>query len=547
MIRREGHAALLLLALGSCSVPAPEPIAVSPTEAAAPRPGGVLELAVSNDIRSLDPASISDGLAPSLVELVYAALVDYDRNGALVADLAERYERSADGLSFSFTLRPGLRFQDGTSLEAADVKRSIERALGPASPSSSRGFFEALVGFDAFTSGEAPSLAGVEVHGPLALTLRLSRPDATFERALPLQAIRPVCASMGATFSPDAVPCGAGPFKLARWVRGEDVWFERNPHYYVPNRPYLDGVHMTFHVSPLAQRFRFERGEQHLLREMNATDESRFLADPRWAPYTFRQPATQMNAEGMNTEVPPFDKVEVRRAVSFAIDREQYVKLRPNALLSLNQPVPQGVLGHEPTLPCQRYDLAEARRLMAAAGYPYDPVTGHGGYPHEIPYLAYRKGLTEYTAQLLKEQLARIGLRLDLRLVSYSTYMALAHRRGGVGMSYQGWAMDFSDPSNFTEALFHSRAIQDEDSNNTAFYRNPTLDRLLDAGKTELDANKRKVLYDQAQQILCDDAPWAFTYAIRWTLLAQPAVRDFATHVIWMMDLRDTWLAGATR
>ena len=379
--------------------------------------------------------------------------------------------------------------------------------------------------------------------------MHLSRADATFERVLPLQAIRPVCASMGKTFDPDAVPCGAGPFRLARWTRGQDVLLERNPHYRIPGRPYLDGVHMTFHTSTLAQRFRFERGEQHILREMTSTDETRFLSDPRWAPFTYRQPATQMNAEGMNTEIPPFDNVDVRRAVSFAIDRDQYTQLRPKALSALTQPVPQGVLGHEPALHCQRFDLAEARRSMAKAGYPYDPETGKGGYPHPVPYVAYRKGLTEYTSQILKQQLARIGIQLDLRVVSYSTYMALSQRRHGIAMSYQGWSMDYSDPANFTETLFHSHAIQEEGANNTAFYENPELDHLLDAGKQELDPAKRKALYDRAQEIVCHDAPWAFTYSIRWTLLAQPAVRDFSAHVIWMLDLDDVWLddAKATR
>ena len=465
--------ALCCVAAFACNAPVADPVNLQGPRATGPRAGGTLELAGSSDVRSLDPASISDGVAPELIELMYAGLVDYDREGNLVTDLAERYARSPDGLSFTFHLRAGLHFQDGAVLEAADVKRSIERAFGPDSPNPSRSFFDALVGFDDFVAGKAPHLAGVEVQGPLDLTLRLSRPDATFERVLPLQTLRPVCPSMGAVYTPDATPCGAGPFKLARWTRAAEVSMVRNPYYHVPNRPYLDGVHYTFHVSQLTQSFRFERGEQDVLREMNSADETRFLADPKWAPYTFRRPASQMNAEGMNTEVAPFDNPAVRRAVSFAIDRDQFTKLRPNALLPLTQPVPQGVAGHEPSLHCQRFDLAEARRLMAEAGYAYDPVTGKGGYPHEVTYLGYRKGLIEYTSQLLKEQLAQIGIRLDLRLVSYSTYLALSHRRHGVGMSYQGWAMDYSDPANFTETLFHSRAIQDDDTNNTSFYRNP--------------------------------------------------------------------------
>lgn len=536
----------LLLALALCAsckddVPAPLPV---DADATTPRRGGVLELGTGGDIRSLDPASISDGLAPELAEQLYAGLVDYDAQGELVPDLAERYERSADGLHYDFFLRAGLRFSDGTPLLAVDVQRSIERALGPQAPNATRSLVESLLGFEDFVEGKAAHLAGVQVIAPLHLRLTLSHADAAFERTLPIHTLRPTCASMGATWSPDASPCGAGPFALGRWDRGNVVELVRNPHYHRADRPYLDGVRMTFHVSLLTQRFRFERGEQHLLREMSSLDEDAFASDPRWAHNTFHRAPTQMNAEGMNTEVPPFDNVDVRRAVSFAIDRDAYVKLRPHALLPLTQPVPQGVAGHAPTLPCQRYDVERARQLMAKAGYPYDPVHKTGGYPHEIPYVAYRKGLTEYTAQLLKQQLEAIGIRLDLRLVSYSTYLALSHRRFGAPMSYQGWSMDFSDPSNFTETLFHSRAIADDDSTNSAFYRNPALDQLLDQAKSELDAGRRKAMYERAQQILCDDAPWAFTYAIAWTLVTQPRVRGFRPHAVWMMDLQDTWLAG---
>lgn len=545
MIRR----ALLLVALCACNTEPPTPLLTPPHQQVSahgdtPRRGGILELATLGDVRSLDPASVVDGIAPELVELIFAGLVDYDANGNLVPDLAETYERSADGLHYDFHLRPALQFHNGAALRSYDVKGSIERALGPSAPNPSRDFFKSLLGYEDFVNGKTPHLEGVQTFGPLHVRLVLREPDATFERALPSLALRPVCATMESVWSANAHPCGAGPFELKRWERGNVIELTRFPAYHRRGLPYLDGVRMTLHVSMLSQRFRFERGEQHVLRELSAQDELAFASDPRWQPYVHQRAATQMNAEGMNTEVPPFDNVDVRRAVSFAIDREAYVKLRPYALTPLTQPVPQGVLGHNAKLGCQRYDLEEARRLMAKAGYPYDPLRKTGGYPHEIPYVAYRKGLTEYTAQLLKQQLAEIGLRLDLRMVSYSTYLALSHRRHGTAMSYQGWSMDFSDPSNFTETLFHSSAIADDDANNTAFYNNRALDQLLDQAKRELDEPRRLALYDRAQQILCDDAPWAFTYSIRWTLLTQPFVRGFAPHAMWMYDLSHTWLGA---
>src|SRR5690606_13355127 len=123
---------------------------------------------------------------------------------------------------------------------------------------------------------------------------------------------------------------------------------------------------------------------------------------------------------------------------------------------------------------------------------------------------------------VLAQQLSKIGLRLEIRVVNYPTFLAIRGRRGQSPMGPGFWQQDFPDALSFLEPLFHSSSINDEDSNNWSFYKNARFDELVDRAKGELDLGVRKTLYAEAQQILCDDAPWAFTHAYRSYVQRQP-------------------------
>jgi ABC-type transport system substrate-binding protein len=179
---------------------------------------------------------------------------------------------------------------------------------------------------------------------------------------------------------------------------------------------------------------------------------------------------------------------------------------------------------------------------MRRAGYPYDPKTGEGGWPKTITYPIYKQGLYENTAQVLQQQLAKIGLRIEIKVVSYPTYLMMTKRRGTVALAPAGWQQDFPDPSDFFEPLFSTNAINDEDSNNGAFYSNPKLDELLVRGRRELDPAVRKKIYDEADGILCDEAPWAFEYQYRYFGVHQAYVKGLRWSAVWPNYVRDAWL-----
>ncbi len=526
-------AASALLLFGACRSRLAAPFPPDHGDNSVPLPGGTLSLASATDLRSLDPALAADAVAQPILLLLFDGLVDYDLQGAFIPSLASRWELADQGLTYRFWLRPGVRFHDGSELTAHDIARSIQRMLHPATPSPFKGFYA--------------SLQDVVVEGLYLVAMHLREPDTTFLHVLAQPAARPVCPDALDRSRDTWVPCGTGPFRLQHWERGVALRLVRHDAYFRPGLPHLDAISYRFNFHPVTQRLAFEAGELDLLHDLTQADLTRFRSDPRWIPLGAAEVAHTVVGESLNTELPPFDSVEVRRAVAAAIDREQYRLLKPGQLVAANQPVPPGVPGHEPNLVGQTYNLDAALEHMKRAGYPYDPSSQQGGYPHPIPYLSSHEGLSETTAQLLQQQLAKIGLRLQLKVASWPAFLAATHRRRTVAASPQGWSLDFPDASDFLGPLFGSAAIQDDDSTNTSFFRHTGLDDLLVRARRELDATRRRALFAEASAIVCDEAPWAFTYYYRSYEVRQGYVRGYVPHPIWTSHVAEAWIDRSDR
>jgi ABC-type transport system substrate-binding protein len=504
---------------------------------ATPIRGGTLHLASFQGMHNLDPAGPSDSLTLQAQHLMFAGLVDIDEQGRVVGDLAERWAIEDGGRTYRFFLRQGVMMQDGAELTADDVKRSVERALRSSTPNPFASYFEGISGFRAFASGKADHLEGVVVEGDHEVAFRLDAPDATFLPMMTMHSLRPVCRTGGDRYDDAWTPCGAGPFMLppGGFQRGQSLRLVRYDGYFRPDLPYLDAVEWTFNVQPLAQRFRFEAGEIDLLRDLSESDQARFAGDPRWRPFGAVDGDVREFGESMNTRMAPFDRVEVRRAVAAAIDWEHVRLLKPAYLTRSNQPIPPGIPGFDPEVAGQRHDVAAALEHMRRAGYPFDPSTGRGGYPETIAYPVVDRGLGIYVAQVVQQELATIGLRLDLHLVSWQAFLALQQRPDGAAMSQGGWEMDYPDPSSFFDPLFTTAAIPPAGSN-TAFYSNRRVDELVALAHRDIDPIRRRDLYRQAGEILCDESPWAFGYSYHAYYVHQPYVRGFAPHPVWPLE-----------
>jgi ABC-type transport system substrate-binding protein len=539
--------ATALLALAGCRRSPPAPLPAAHGADATPRRGGTLHLASFGDVRGgLDPAGNLDGLSLQPIAMMFPGLVDYDEQARPVPELADHWEVDDGGRTYRFVLRRGVKMHDGDELTADDVERSIERALHPSTPNQYASNFANISGYEAYAAGKADHLAGVTVLGRYVVAVRLDQPDATFLHLAALPPMRPVCKSAGDRYSDAWVPCGAGPFRLppGGWQRGTSLRIVRHEAYFRPGLPYLDAVEWTYNMQPFGQRMRFERGELDILRDLTDADLAAFVADPRWAALGVAGPDIQLYGEAMNTRMPPFDNVEVRRAVAAAIDREHVRLIKPLRMSVLTQALPR-LLTQEGAPPSgQRYDYPAALEHMRRAGYPYDPQTGIGGWPEPISYLTYEQGAFLFTAQILQQDLAKIGLRIELRVVSWPAFLALQQRPDGAAMSPGNWMLDYPDPSAVIDPVFTTQAITSspEASLNTAFYSNPRVDDLVARAHVALDPAERRALYLEANAIVCDEAPWAFTLGYHWFDLRQPYVRGYALNPVGSFDATRVWL-----
>jgi len=516
------------------------------SEVETPQHGGTLRLATFSDLRTLDPAVAFDTETQPFLELIFAGLVDYDQDGKLFGDLAEKWDLVDDAKTYRFFLKHGVRMHDGSELTADDVKRSVERTLHPDTPCPGVAFFEKLEGLEAYQSKKATSLSGVVVESSHVVSFHLTAIDATFLPVLALPFLRPTCKNAGTryedTFSTQV--CGAGPFAIDSWQPGRYLRLKRHTQYFVPDHPYLDAIEMRMDVSRLTQRFTFMSGDQDaILNEWERPGAIYFRTHPEWSKYGFNTTEAGVYGDFMNLEMKPFDDVRVRRAVAAGLNRPNLQKYYEGWAVVTGHLIPPGIPAHDPNFPwAQKYDLQKARALMAEAGYAYDPATGKGGYPEPIPYYAGEGESAVRYAQILQYDLAQIGIRVEVKETSFAQYQALTGRPKTTSFGYAGWNLDYPDPSDFFEPIFISRAIAEEESQNHAFYRNPHLDDLIDRAHVELDENKRLGMYREAEKIVCDDAPWSFSYfPIRYELF-QPWIRGYRPHRVWQKFFKETWI-----
>lgn len=510
---------------------------------AGPVSGGTLRLATMYSARTLDPAVASDEMGIALGRMMFGKLIDLDERGQFVPGLSERMEWADGGLTLRLQLRAGVRFQDGAELTAVDVKRSIERALSPRVPSPAASHFASIAGLEAYRAQKADHISGVEALGDHTVVFRLTEPDSSLPSLLSTSFVAPVCPStpFEVARTTEATLCGAGPFRIASFESEQGAKLVKHAEFYLPDRPHLDAVEVMFRVRPQVQRYRFERGELDLVRELSSTDAGLFLADSRYEELVHVVKNMRVSAIFMNTERAPFENVSLRRAVSFAIDPSVLARLRPD-LAQLTTVIPEGVPGRPKASAGRTHDLKRALAAMEAAGYPYNPETGEGGYPDVIEYVTIPDSLEQAAAEIYQQQLARVGLRVKLRLISSLSYLTITQRRAATTMGWAGWQADYPDPLTFFDPNLVSWSVGDV-TQNYSFFVNDELDRVVKAARRETDFDKRAALFGEAEAIVATEAPWVPTTTPSTIEVRQPWLRGYEPTSLSTLDFTNAFLA----
>ncbi|HLC23415.1 MAG TPA: peptide ABC transporter substrate-binding protein, partial [Dehalococcoidia bacterium] len=329
---------------------------------------GTLNLSDSGPI-TLDPALAAEAGSASYIVQIFSGLVRLDESLKVVADIAETWDRSADGQMFTFHLRRDAQFHDGKPVKASDFKYSWERALNPATQSLTAGtYLNDIVGAADLLSGKSKELSGVKVMDDYTLQVRIDAPKAYFLNKMAYPTAFVVDRSNVESGNPWwQKPNGTGPFKLKQWQKDQVLVLQRNGSFYGEKAKVDKVVYKLLSGSPL----QLYQGDQIDVSYVGA-DYMGLVTDPgNLASKELKVfPELSFFYLGFNTAIPPFDDANVRRAFSYAVDKEKIARLAAkNVVATAYGILPPGMPGYDASLEGLRFDPKKAKDAIAASKY----------------------------------------------------------------------------------------------------------------------------------------------------------------------------------
>jgi len=492
---------LALLALGTATY--------NDAGAAEPKQGGAVTVTFKDDIPTLDPAIGYDWKNWSMIKSVFDGLLDYKPGTTeIVPDLAESYDISKDGLTYTFKLRHGVKFQNGREMKAADVKYSLERTCDPKTQSPGASYYASLKGFEDFQAGKAKELTGVSTPDDYTVKIELSHPDATmlhlmalnFSFVVPKEEVD----KYGADFGHH--PIGTGAFKVTEWTPGQRIVFERNKDYYKTGIPYLDKITFEIGQDPSVALTRMQKGEIDI--PGDGIPPSKFVEvtkDPSLKDQIIAADQLQTGYVAMNVNIKPFDNLAVREAVNMAINKARIVRLINGRATPANQPLPPAMPGYDKAYKGYKYDVAAAKAKLKEAGLA-------NGFETDLYVM--NTDPQPRIAQAIQSDLAAIGIKANIKAQDMGTVIAAGGKKDGAPMIWSGgmaWIADFPDPSNFYTAILGCGGAVDGGWN-WSWYCNKALDDRAAAANSITDPAKqadRAAEWGKIFEAVMKDAPWA--------------------------------------
>jgi peptide/nickel transport system substrate-binding protein len=478
------------------------------TLAAAASPGGcrrnlpssIIVHGRGEDAESLDPQAIDDGESAKVCNNIFDGLVAFGPGSCEIQPcLAESWSKSDDGLVWTFRLRKGVKFHDGTPFDAEAVAFTMARLLDEKSAFKP----DEKVPYASFYRG---IVASVEAKDPGTVVFRLARSYAPFLANMAMFSADMVSPAAVRAAGPKAFgksPVGTGPFRFESWSQGEKkIVLARNPDYW-RGPAAVDTVVFRTIPDKNTRLTALRSGDLNWMDTPNCEDIEPCRKDPRLKVWS----GTGMNVGylAMNTERKPFDDVRVRRAVSLAVDRKRLVDaLYYGSAVPAVHPMPPSMLGYDASVPLPAADPAKAKALLAEAGFPGGFDTDLFAMSNDRPYFPSPLKI----AEVLKADLGAAGIRVKIETAGdFSLYReALSNGRHSIGML--GWTGDNGDPDNFLFTFFaKENAVKGPGALNVSFWVDPRMQDLLRRGQEETDGEKRAAVYREALALVADQVP----------------------------------------
>ncbi|MDK2986423.1 MAG: peptide/nickel transport system substrate-binding protein [Clostridia bacterium] len=477
----------------------------------------------ANDSITLDPANAIDGESFKVTRNIFDTLVQYEPEGGnLQPGLATSWKVSEDGRTWTFYLRRGVTFHDGSSFNADAVKFNFDRWMNPNHP-----YHQGKFNYWQYVFGGFPGLVEkVEVVSQYTIKVKLFKPYAPFLASLALPAFGIASPQGIRHFGQEfgKFPVGTGPYRFKEWKKNNYILLEANDNYWA-NTVRLDKLKFKVILNNKNRLKELERGSIHLMDGLSPEDAERVKNNPKLQLY-FR-PSFNVGFLAMNNDKEPFNQLKVRLAVSYAINKEKLVEKHFAGLAKpAKSLVPPSLWGFNEEVEPYPYDPERAKQYLREAGYPEGFQTDLWVMSQPRPYFPQPSEI----AKSIQEDLAAVGIEADIRVFNWETYLEKVEN-GEHQLALLGWMGDIADPDNFLYVMLDKDNAQPGRASNIAFYRDELIHYWLTEAREKTDQLFRSRLYRLVQEKVHEDAPLVPLVHITPALAANRAVKGYLPHI----------------
>lgn len=438
------------------------------------------------DPRGLDPALVDDGESSKIIVNIYEGLLKYDKDSTKVEPcLAESWDVSPDGLAYTFHLKKGVKFQDGTDFNADAVKFNIDRQLPPKVTDD--------MSYASFVFG---SVKDVEVVDDSTVKINMKEACTPFLNNLAMSLGAPIVSPKALQDNNNNVnehPVGTGPYTFVSWTKGQNVVLKRNDNYW-GDKALTQNVIFKFISDNSARVVALNNGEADMIDGIDATVVKQIEDSGN---KIYEAPGMNINYLAYNTTKKPFDDVKVRTAISQAVNVPELVKsLYQGYADPATSVMPTFMQGYDASIKQVAFDQAAAKSALSAAGV----TTLHMiTYSNPRPY---NTANGQALAEAIQGYLKNVGVSATIDSYDWTTYKDKV-KAGDYDVCFYGWTGDNGDPDNFMNLM----SVQDP-TQNVSRFNNPDYNALITKGISTPAGDERNKIYTDTEKLAAENAVW---------------------------------------
>jgi peptide/nickel transport system substrate-binding protein len=530
------------------TAPSVEPSASS---AAAPKEGGTLVIAIPGDLNRTDPSLIDDANSSYVLQQIFEGLVTLKPGSGseIVGQLADSWTISDDGLTYTFKLKSGIKFQDGTDFNAAAVKFNFDRWLSIPKTYVDLGYTYYI---DTVITGKIAETAAPD---PTTFVLKLKAPNSAFLVTMtltPFTFSSPKALTDGKASDPDfknniyaqggpPAAVGTGPFVFKEWVPGDHVTLTKNPDYWnkAAGGPYLDALTFKPIADTTATLNALQAGDVDISQTLAPVDVPTAQADTKLQYYD-RGSACNVGVLAMNEKFKPFDNPKIRQAVSYAINRKAIVDafFGETGVVLKNWTPPGTIFANDLAVP--DYDVDKAKALIADSGVPAADLAFDFWYPSDVsrPYMPDPKG--EFEA--MQRDLEAVGFKPNPKTSPWRPDYLAAESRGDYPAFLIGWNCDWLGIDNFLYTAFFGYRGDPVAPNPEYAYKNDAMNAAMVAALASSDEATQKSEWGKAQDQIVADMPSVPIVSGKTPAAGQTYVKGFTPSPTLLELFTNVWL-----